>query len=67
MVLGEALIAQGDSRGGIRELESARTTSPQMVRIHWDLMRAYTAEGMGDKAAREKAEIERLSRYDAAN
>jgi hypothetical protein len=67
MVLGEGLIAKGDSVGGIQELEIARKASPDMVRIHWDLVRAYTAAGRVADADREKSEIERLSKEDQAH
>jgi tetratricopeptide (TPR) repeat protein len=61
MMLGEVLIATEDSIGGIRELETAREQSPQTVRIHWDLLRAYTGAGRSEEAKREKEEIEKLS------
>ena len=61
MVLGEVLVAKGDSTAGIRELEAAREQAPQTVRIHWDLLRAYTAAGRSEDAKREKEEIEKLS------
>ena len=61
MILGEVLIAKEDSAGGIRELEAARELAPQTVRIHWDLLRAYTAAGRSEDAKREKEEIEKLS------
>jgi len=61
MMLGEVLIAKEDSTGGIRELETAREQAPQTVRIHWDLLRAYTGAGRSDDAKREKEEIEKLS------
>lgn len=60
MILGEALLAKADN-SGIRELETAREKAPQTVRIHWDLLRAYTAAGRSDDAKREKEEIEKLS------
>jgi predicted Zn-dependent protease len=66
MVLGEGLVAKGDSAAGIRELETARDESPDMVRIRWDLVRAYAAAGRTADASREKGEIERLSKQDAA-
>jgi len=65
MMLGEVLIAKGDLAGGIRELETAEKGAPQTVRIHWDLLRAYSAAGRGNDAMREKEEIERLNRPDA--
>jgi len=67
MVLGEGLIAKGDSARGILELETARKASPDMVRIHWDLERAYTAAGRVADADREKGEIERLSQQEQAH
>jgi predicted Zn-dependent protease len=65
MVMGECLLTRGDSAGGIRELEAARDSAPDTVQIHWDLLRAYTAAGRKEDAAKEKSEIERLSK-DAA-
>lgn len=67
MVLGEGLIAKGDSTAGIRELKIARDSLPDELRIHWDLFRAYTAAQHAEDAAREKSEIERLSKQDAAH
>lgn len=61
MMLGEVLIAKSDSAGGIQELETARQQDPETVRIHWDLLRAYTSAGRSDEAKREKEEIEKLS------
>lgn len=61
MMLGEVLIAKSDSTGGIQELETARQQDPETVRIHWDLLRAYTSAGRSDDAKREKEEIEKLS------
>jgi tetratricopeptide (TPR) repeat protein len=66
MVLGEGLIAKGDSAGGIHELETARDASPDMVRVHWDLVRAYTAAGRTADSDREKSEIERISKQSSA-
>jgi predicted Zn-dependent protease len=60
MILGEVLVAEGDLGNGIRELETAREASPQIIRIHWDLLRAYTAARRNDDARREKDEIEKL-------
>jgi tetratricopeptide (TPR) repeat protein len=65
MVLGEGLVAKGDSAGGIKELETARDASPQEIRIRWDLARAYTAAGRTEDARREKGEIKRLGQQDA--
>jgi tetratricopeptide (TPR) repeat protein len=66
MVLGEVLIAKRDLAGGIRELETARDRSPEVIRVRWDLVRAYTAAGRNEDADREKDEIRKLSRQDAA-
>jgi predicted Zn-dependent protease len=62
MLMGEMLAAGGNSAGAIRELELARDQAPQRAKIRWDLLRAYTAAGRREDAAREKAEIEKLSR-----
>ena len=67
MVLGEALVAKGDSDAGIRELEIAQDSLPDEARVRWDLFRAYTAAQRPEDAAREKGEIERLSKQDAAH
>jgi Flp pilus assembly protein TadD len=64
MVLGEGLVATGNSARGIKELETARDASPRDLRIHWDLARAYTATGRIEDARREKRDIERLSAQD---
>jgi tetratricopeptide (TPR) repeat protein len=61
MIVGEVLIAKEDLAGGIRELESARSKAPETVRIHWDLLKAYTSAGRGDDARREREEIENLN------
>jgi tetratricopeptide (TPR) repeat protein len=61
MILGEVLMATGDSNAGLRELEMARQYDSQTVRIHWDLLRAYTAAGRDAEAKNEKEEIEKLS------
>lgn len=58
---GEALLGKGDTAEGIRELEHAREMAPDNVRIRWDLVRAYSAAGRNDDAAREKQEIEKLT------
>ncbi len=66
MMLGEVLVAKGDLAGGIHELESAEKAAPQLVRIRWDLLRAYTAAGRSDDAKHEKEEIEKLNRPGAS-
>jgi len=60
MMAGEALIAKGDTAGGIKELETARDEDPSIGRVHWDLLRAYAALGRKDDAGREKNEIEKI-------
>lgn len=67
IMLGEGLIARGDSADGIRELEIAQDFLPDEARARWDLFRAYTAAQRLEDAAREKGEIERLSKQDAAH
>lgn len=67
VVLGEGLLALGNAGEGIRELEMARDSSPLMVRVHWDLMRAYTAAGRSQDAQHERIEIERLSKQDVTH
>jgi len=60
MMAGEALIAKGDTSGGIKELETARQDDPSIGRVHWDLLRAYAATGRKDEAGKEKSEIEKI-------
>jgi lipopolysaccharide biosynthesis regulator YciM len=60
MILGEVLVARGDLAKGISELETARKQTPGMVRIHWDLLRAYASSGRAQDAKKEKDEIEKL-------
>jgi tetratricopeptide (TPR) repeat protein len=62
LIRGEALIAKGDLANGIAALEVSRKLRPDIVRTHWDLLRAYTAAGRSEDAQREKEEIERLRR-----
>jgi len=61
MLLGEVLMAKGQSGDGIKELEMARDNDPLVARTHWDLLRAYTAAGRAEDARREKEMIEKLS------
>jgi len=65
MILGEVLVARGDLAKGIDELERARNQTPERVRIHWDLLRAYTNAGRTGDAKREKDEIEKLGSTEA--
>jgi predicted Zn-dependent protease len=67
MLAGEALLAKGDSEQGIAELENARDRDPSNSKMHWDLLRAYTAAGQKDKANREKQEIEKLAGANSAS
>ena len=62
LIRGEALIAKGDLANGIAALESSRKLRPDIVRTHWDLLKAYTSAGRSEDAQREKEEIERLRR-----
>jgi tetratricopeptide (TPR) repeat protein len=65
MVLGETLVGKGDLTAGIHELETARDLAPDLTRIRWDLVRAYTAAGRSEDAKREKQEIEKLNQQGA--
>jgi tetratricopeptide (TPR) repeat protein len=60
MMLGEVLIAKGDLATGIGELETARKLTPEIVRIHWDLLRAYASSGRARDAKQEEDAIEKL-------
>ncbi len=65
MLMGEALQAKGDLSGALKEFEISRDADPLNTRIHWDLLRAYSAAGRTDDAKREKDEIEKLSRSES--
>ncbi len=60
VLLGEVLAKLGDNDGAIRELELAKTLSPEKGRVLWALMRVYIAAGRTDDANRVKAEIAKL-------
>jgi tetratricopeptide (TPR) repeat protein len=62
MILGEVEVAKGDVPAGIKELELARDGQPMVSRVHWDLLRAYTAAGRTEDAKREKQQIEEITR-----
>ena len=62
MILGEIEVAKGDVPAGIKELELARDGQPLVSRVHWDLLRAYTAAGRSEDAKREKQQIEEITR-----
>jgi len=64
---GEALIGKGDAADGIKELETAEEHDPSVSRVHWDLMRAYTAAGRKEDAQREQQEMKRLLRPEGSN
>jgi len=65
LVFGELLVGKGDAAKGLLELETARKESPDSVRTHWDLLRAYASAGRKEDANREKEEIEKLNRPDS--
>jgi len=65
MMLGEVQVAKGDLTAGIKELELAREGQPAMPRLHWDLLRAYTAAGRTEDAQREKQQIQEMTRADS--
>lgn len=65
LILGEALAAGGDTNGAIEELETARDGAPKLDRVHWDLVRIYTAAGRAEDANREKTELEQLGKPDS--
>jgi tetratricopeptide (TPR) repeat protein len=60
MVQGEALAAKGATGDAIGALETASTYAPETVRIHWDLLRAYSAAGRTEDVARERKTIQEL-------
>jgi len=62
MILGEIEVAKGEVPTGIKELELARDGQPMVPRVHWDLLRAYTAAGRTEDAKREKHQIEEITR-----
>jgi predicted Zn-dependent protease len=66
MILGEALIANQQAPEGIKELEKAREVDPSVLRIHWDLLRAYTSTQRVEDAKHEKTEIEKLMQAEQA-
>jgi tetratricopeptide (TPR) repeat protein len=61
LAYGEALSAQGDLTGAIRELETARDQAPEIMKIRWALFRAYTSAGRSEQARQEKAAIEKFT------
>ena len=65
MMLGEVQVAKGDAAAGIKELELARDAQPAVPRVHWDLLRAYTAAGRTEDARKEKQQIQEMTRADS--
>jgi tetratricopeptide (TPR) repeat protein len=65
MMLGEVQVAKGDVSVGIKELELARDAQPAVSRVHWDLLRAYSAAGRTEDAEREKQQIREMTRADS--
>lgn len=65
LALGEALVAEGDLARGIHELETARDRDPELTRIRWDLVRAYSAAGRNEDARQQKEAIEKLTQLNA--
>jgi predicted Zn-dependent protease len=59
MLKGEILSASSDFPGAVAELEQAKRLAPRDSRVLWALLRAYSAAGRRDDAARLKAEIEK--------
>lgn len=64
---GEALIGKGNTAEGIKELVTAEEHDPSVSRVHWDLMRAYSAAGRKEDAQREQQEMKKLLRPEGPN
>ena len=60
LLRGRILSLQGDSAGGLPNLEKAATVEPRSVEAHEFLSEAYAKLGQQENAAREHAEAERL-------
>lgn len=58
VLMGEIQIASGDTSAAVKELEQARELAPEEGRVLWALVRAYTAAGRREDAARVKGDIE---------
>lgn len=61
LLKGRILRASGDNSSAITQLETARKLAPAENSVLWELMRAYTAAGRKEDAARIKDEIEKLT------
>ncbi len=53
--LGRALVATGEAKGGVKELEIAAQLDPKNAKMHFELGRAYRAVGALDKSRAEFA------------
>jgi len=51
--LGMALVANGDSKRGVRELQLAASIAPNDPKVHFELGRVYRAAGQTEKARAE--------------
>jgi len=60
LLRGRILSLQGDSAGGLPNLEKAATVEPKSVEAHQFLSEAYEKLGQQENAAREHAQAERL-------
>jgi Flp pilus assembly protein TadD len=61
LLKGRILRASGNNSSAITQLETARKLAPAENSVLWELMRAYTAAGRKEDAARIKDEIEKLT------
>ena len=61
-LLGESLLASGDTPAAIRELETAARLAPEFPQTHFLLAEAYRKTGNKVPASKEMAEFERLDR-----
>ncbi len=60
LLRGRILSLQGDSAGGLLNLQKAATVEPKSVEAHQFLSEAYAKLGQQENAAREHAEADRL-------
>jgi Flp pilus assembly protein TadD len=51
--LGRALVATGDAKRGVEELETAAQLDPKNPKVHFELGRAYRAAGNQEKSRAE--------------
>lgn len=59
-VLGDILLASGDTLASVPQLETARRLAPESPEIRYSLARAYAKTGKSELAKREHAEFLRL-------